>query len=107
MLVTIGAATGRRDLIEIGLVSGTDGSPAKEAGPVRFLVHLDPPHRPDLIERYSYGCNGPIGDAQVFRFIAEVADHPAWTALAERCWHTVTRSGLPQRIRPGLCRAGV
>nr|WP_235034584.1 hypothetical protein [Streptomyces sp. SLBN-115] len=27
---------------------------------------------------------------------------PAWTELADRCWHTVTRSGLPRRLRPGF-----
>ncbi|AYC37672.1 lanthionine synthetase LanC family protein [Streptomyces griseorubiginosus] len=27
---------------------------------------------------------------------------PAWDALADRCWHTVTHSGLPRRLRPGF-----
>ena len=27
---------------------------------------------------------------------------PGWPVLAERCWHTVTGSGLPRRIRPGF-----
>jgi hypothetical protein len=37
------------------------------------VPHSDPPHRPEIIERYSYGwCNGPAGDAQVFRLLAQV-----------------------------------
>lgn len=103
-LATIGAATGRRDLIELGLAGAADVVSRNEAGQDGFLVpHSDPPHRPDLIERYSYGwCNGPTGDAQVFQLIGEIAGDAGWTALAERCWHTVTHSGLPQRTRPGF-----
>ena len=106
-LATIGAVTGRRDLIELGRAGAADVVSRNEAGPDGFLVaHSDPPHRPDLIERYSYGwCNGPTGDAQVFRLLAEAAGDAGdtkWTALAQRCWHTVTHSGLPQRIRPGF-----
>jgi hypothetical protein len=56
-----------------------------------------------LIERYSYGwCHGPAGDAQVFRLLARVTGDPAWTAVASRCWHTVTHSGVPQRLWPGF-----
>ena len=75
-----------------------------EAGPEGFVVpHSDPQHRPDLIERYSYGwCNGPAGDAQVFRLLGAVTRDTAWGALAGRCWHTVTRCGLPRQIRPGF-----
>ena len=92
------------DLIELALAGAADVVSRNEAGPDGFLVpHSDPPHRPDLIERYSYGwCNGPAGDAQVFRLLAEVTDDAGWTALGDRCWHTVTRSGLPHRIRPGF-----
>jgi hypothetical protein len=69
-----------------------------------FVVpHSDPQHRPDLIERYSYGwCNGPAGDAQAFRLLGAVTGDAAWAALADRCWHTVTHCGLPRRIRPGF-----
>jgi hypothetical protein len=75
-----------------------------EAGPSGFLVpHSDPQHRPDLIERYSYGwCNGPAGDAKVFRLLGAVTKDPAGAALADRCWHTVTHCGLPRPSRPGL-----
>ena len=75
-----------------------------EAGPDGFLVaHSDPPHRPDLIERYSLGwCNGPAGDAQVFRRLREVTGDPHWQRLVDRCWYTVTTSGLPHRLRPGF-----
>ncbi|MER6762544.1 lanthionine synthetase LanC family protein [Amycolatopsis sp. NPDC000673] len=103
-LATIGSAAGRRDLIDLALAGAADVVARDEAGPNGFLVpHSDPQHRPDLIERYSYGwCNGPAGDAQAFRLLGAVTGDPAWAALADRCWHTVTQSGLPRRIRPGF-----
>jgi hypothetical protein len=66
-----------------------------EQGPKGFLVaHSDPPHRPDIIERYSLGwCNGPAGDAQVFRLLAQVTCDSAWEQLSDQCWHTITASG--------------
>ncbi|HEY0804618.1 MAG TPA: hypothetical protein VGD84_06125, partial [Pseudonocardiaceae bacterium] len=42
------------------------------------------------------------GDAQVFRLLGAVTKDPAWPVLADRCWHTVTHSGLPHRLRPGF-----
>jgi hypothetical protein len=103
-LAAVGHATGRRDLIDLALAGAADVVSRNEAGPDGFLVpHSDPQHRPELIERYSYGwCHGPAGDAQVFRLLAQVTGDPAWTALAGRCWHTVTDSGVPQRLRPGF-----
>jgi Lanthionine synthetase C-like protein len=103
-LAAVGAAAGRRDLAELALTGAADVVTRDEEGPAGFLVpHSDPPHRPDLIERYSYGwCNGPAGDAQVFRLLGAVTRDPAWAALADRCWHTVTHCGLPRRIRPGF-----
>jgi hypothetical protein len=103
-LASVGAAAGRDDLIELALAGAADVVSRDEAGPAGFLVpHSDPPHRPELIERYSYGwCNGPAGDAQVFRLLGAITKDPAWAALADRCWHTVTRSGLPRRVRPGF-----
>lgn len=103
-LATIGQAAKRLDLIEIALEGAADVVGRNEAGPDGFLVaHSDPPHRPDLIERYSLGwCNGPTGDAQVFRLLAQITGDLDWERLADQCWHTVTTSGLPQRIRPGF-----
>jgi hypothetical protein len=103
-LAAVGTATGRRDLVELALQGAADVVARDEAGPEGFLVpHSDPQHRPDLIERYSYGwCNGPAGDAQVFRLLGRITEDVAWTAIADRCWHTVTRCGLPRRIRPGF-----
>jgi hypothetical protein len=74
------------------------------AGPSGFLVpQSDPQHKPELIERYSFGwCHGPAGDAQVFRLLGAVTAAPAWQVPADRCWHTVTGSGLPLRVRPGF-----
>ena len=103
-LAAVGRATDRSDLIELALRGAADVVAREEEGPEGFLVpHSDPPHRPDIIERYSYGwCNGPAGDAQVFRLLESVTGDAAWTALGERCWNTVTRSGLPKRVRPGF-----
>jgi hypothetical protein len=103
-LASIGCAAGRSDLVEVGVAGAEDVVGRNEAGPDGFLVpHSDPPHRPDLIERYSLGwCNGPAGDAQVFRLLGQVTGQSKWRALADRCWHTVTTSGLPRRIRPGF-----
>jgi hypothetical protein len=103
-LAAVGTAAGRRDFVDLALRGAADVIARDEAGPEGFLVpHSDPQHRPELIERYSYGwCNGPTGDAQVFRLLGAVTKDPAWAALADRCWHTVTRCGLPRRIRPGF-----
>jgi Lanthionine synthetase C-like protein len=103
-LASIGDASSREDMIETALAGAADVVGRNEAGPEGFLVpHSDPPHQPDLIERYSYGwCNGPSGDAQVFRLLARITRDEAWTALSDRCWRTVRDSGLPRRIRPGF-----
>lgn len=103
-LASVGEAAGRPDMIEMALAGAADVVGRNEAGPDGFLVpHSDPPHRPGIIERYSYGwCNGPAGDAQVFRLLARITGDEAWTALGERCWRTVCESGLPARIRPGF-----
>jgi hypothetical protein len=103
-LAAVGQAADRGDLIELALRGAADVVARDEEGREGFLVpHSDPPHRPDIIERYSYGwCNGPAGDAQVFRLLAGVTGDAAWTALGERCWNTLTRSGLPKRVRPGF-----
>jgi hypothetical protein len=103
-LASVGEAAGRPDMIELALAGAADVVGRNEAGPDGFLVpHSDPPHRPDLIERYSYGwCNGPAGDAQVFRLLARITTDGAWTALGDRCWRTIRLSGLPRRIRPGF-----
>jgi hypothetical protein len=103
-LTAVGRAAGRQDLLELALAGAADVVGRNEAGPDGFLVpHSDPPHRPDLIERYSYGwCNGPAGDAQVFRLLAQVTGDDTWTALEDRCWTTVRDSGLPRRLRPGF-----
>jgi hypothetical protein len=103
-LASVGDAAGRDDMIDLALAGAADVVGRNEAGPDGFLVpHSDPPHRPDIIERYSYGwCNGPAGDAQVFRLLARITADEAWTDLADRCWRTVRESGLPHRIRPGF-----
>jgi hypothetical protein len=103
-LAAVGDAAGRQDMIEMALAGAADVVSRNEADPGGFLVaHSDPPHRPELIDRYSYGwCNGPAGDAQVFRLLAQITRDETWTALSDRCWHTVRESGLPRRIRPGF-----
>jgi hypothetical protein len=113
-LAAVGQAANRPDLIELAVAGAGDVVTRNEADPTGFLVpHSDPQHRPELIERHSYGwCHGPAGDAQVFRLLgallpasqssASLSPALAWSALADRCWHTVTHSGLPQRLRPGF-----
>jgi len=103
-LAAVAATTRRAELLEAALAGASDVVARNEAEPHGFLVpHSDPPHKPELIERYSYGwCNGPAGDAQVFRLLSAETDDPGWSNLADQCWYTVTHSGLPQRIRPGF-----
>lgn len=103
-LAKVGHQVGREDLIELALLGAADVISRNEAGPDGFLVpHSDPPHLPDLIERYSYGwCNGPAGDAQVFRLLGHITGDLRWTGLQDACWHTIRGSGLPNRVRPGF-----
>jgi len=103
-LATIAEAAERPELMEIALEGAADVVGRNEAGRDGFLVaHSDPPHRPDLVERYSLGwCNGPTGDAQVFRLLAQITRDPRWDRLGDQCWRTVRTSGLPQRIHPGF-----
>ncbi len=103
-LAAVGRAADREDLIDLALAGAADVVGRNDAGSAGFLVpHSDPPHRPELIERYSFGwCNGPAGDAQTFRLLALVTGDAAWIKLGDRCWHTITQSGLPRRMRPGF-----
>ena len=103
-LAAVGEAVDRSDMVEMALAGTADVMARNEAGPDGFLVpHSDPPHRPDIIERYSYGwCNGPAGDAQLFRQLSHTTGDAVWSTLVDRCWRTVRESGLPQRIRPGF-----
>ena len=103
-LSAVGTAAQRPDLIDLALAGAVDVVSRNEADIDGFLVpHSDPQHRPERIERHSYGwCHGPTGDAQVFRLLAATTSDPKWMALAQRCWHTVVTSGLPQQLRPGF-----
>jgi len=103
-LAAVAAATGRDDLLDLALAGAGDVVSRNEAGQSGFLVpHSDPQHRPELVERFSYGwCHGPAGDAQTFRLLRDITKDAVWTDLIERCWATVIQSGLPQRIRPGF-----
>jgi Lanthionine synthetase C-like protein len=118
-LAVVGTAVGRRDLVDAALAGVADVVARDEAGQDGFLVpHSDPQQVAVGIERYSYGwCHGPAGDAQAFRLLAQLADATritdgvgaadaaggaGWRALADRCWRTVTTSGLPERLRPGF-----
>ena len=131
-LAAVGTAVGRRDLVDAALAGVADVVARNEAGPAGFLVpHSDPQQVAFGLERYSYGwCHGPAGDAQVFRLLEQLADSApgpgggsgiadgsgagqagspdgagggdGWRALVDRCWQTVTTSGLPERLRPGF-----
>ncbi|TXS48435.1 lanthionine synthetase C family protein [Streptomyces sp. uw30] len=103
-LAAVGRATGRTDLVELALAGAADVVSRDEAGPDGFLVpHSDPRHGGEKTARHNYGwCHGPTGDAQVFRLLRNLTADPAWPSLADRCWHTVTHSGLPNRPHPGF-----
>lgn len=103
-LASVGDAAGRADLVDLAVLATEDVISRNTAGPTDFLVpHSDPPHRPDIIERYSYGwCNGPAGDAQLFRLLSQVTGESRWAGLQDRSWTTVVGSGLPSRLRPGF-----
>ncbi|MEV0221596.1 lanthionine synthetase LanC family protein [Streptomyces sp. NPDC050704] len=104
-LAAVGRAAGRPDLVDLAVAGAADVVSRDEAGPDGFLVaHSDPQQQHEKIGRHNYGwCHGPAGDAQAFRLLTHVLpDDPAWPALADRCWHTVVNSGIPQRIRPGF-----
>ncbi|MGW1744213.1 lanthionine synthetase LanC family protein [Streptomyces sp. NPDC002092] len=103
-LARVGRAADRADFVEAALAGAADVVSRDEAAPDGFLVpHSDPLYRPDVVQRISYGwCHGPAGDAQVFRLLRDVTADPAWASLADRCWHTVTGSGIPERLRPGF-----
>jgi len=103
-LITTGHALGREDLFQAGLAGVADVVARNEAGPEGFLVpHTDPQRRPERTARFNYGwCHGPAGDVHAFRLLAGITGDPAWSSLVDRCWHTITTSGLPQRSYPGF-----
>ncbi|MEU6353653.1 lanthionine synthetase LanC family protein [Streptomyces sp. NPDC047072] len=103
-LARVGHATGRPDLVDLALRGAADTVGRDQDRPDGFLVlHSTPQYRPDVIQPVSYGwCHGPAGDAQVFRLLRDLDGDPAWAVLADRCWHTVTHSGVPRRLRPGF-----
>ncbi|WP_433894318.1 lanthionine synthetase LanC family protein [Streptomyces sp. CA-111067] len=102
-LAAVGRAADRPDLVELALAGAADVVSRDESGTDGFLVpYSEPMQQHEKISRHSYGwCHGPAGDAQVFRLLGRLLpDDPDWPALADRCWHTVVNSGVPQRIRP-------
>jgi Lanthionine synthetase C-like protein len=103
-LASVGRAADRPDLVDRALAGASDVVSRDEAGPAGFLVpHSDPQFQHELLERYAFGwCHGPAGDAQVFRLLRDVLGGPVWPDLIDRCWYTVTHSGLPRRLRPGF-----
>ncbi|MFI7293837.1 lanthionine synthetase LanC family protein [Streptomyces sp. NPDC050121] len=103
-LAAVGAATDREDLVELARAAVAEVVSRDEAGPEGFLVpYSHPQPSSDRVERHNYGwCHGPAGDAQVFRLLRDACGGPSWSDLADRCWHTVTHSGLPRRSRPGF-----
>jgi hypothetical protein len=103
-LAAVGQETDRPELVDLAVAGAADVVARDEEGPAGFLVpHSDPPDRPELIDRYSFGwCQGPTGDAQVFRLLGDRLGGSPWSELADRCWHTVTHCGLPRRLRPGF-----
>jgi hypothetical protein len=103
-LAATAAAAGRPDLMDLALTAVAGVLARNVAGAAGFLVpHSDPRQVHPGLERYSYGwCHGPAGDAQAFRLLHRLTADERWVALQDRCWHTVTASGLPRRVRPGF-----
>ncbi|MEU0946225.1 lanthionine synthetase LanC family protein [Streptomyces canus] len=103
-LARIGRATGRAELVDLASAGVADVVARDQDGPDGFLVrHSTPQYLPGLNQPVSYGwCHGPTGDAQMFRLLRDTLGDPAWATLGDRCWHTVTHSGLPRRLRPGF-----
>ncbi len=102
-LAAVGAAASRPDLVELALAGANDVVARNEDDDGFLVPHSDPQYRPDRVERYSYGwCHGPTGDAQSFRLLAAITGDNKWMELTDRCWRTVTASGLPERLRPGF-----
>jgi lantibiotic modifying enzyme len=102
-LAAVGHATGRNDFVDLAL-AGTQNvlSLSEDDGGDGFIVHHSDPQM-EGSERYSYGwCHGPTGDAQLFRLLAQIQPDAGWDDLVARCWRTVRRSGIPQRVRPGF-----
>ncbi len=102
-LAAVGAATDRADLVATAMGATCDVlSLSEDDGGDGFLVHHSDPQL-EGSERYSYGwCHGPTGDTQLFRLLAQLQLEEGWNDLVQRCWRTVVRSGIPERIRPGF-----
>jgi hypothetical protein len=102
-LAAVGAATDRNDFLATAMEGTSDVlSLAEDDGGDGFLVHHSDPQL-DRSERFSFGwCHGPAGDAQLFRLLGQLQPDQGWDDLVQRCWRTVVRSGLPERIRPGF-----
>ncbi|HUZ42718.1 MAG TPA: lanthionine synthetase LanC family protein [Acidimicrobiales bacterium] len=102
-LAAVGAAAKNPDLIDLALAGASDVVSRNESEDGFLVPHSDPQHRPELIDRHSYGwCHGPAGDAQVFRLLAAVTGDDKWMELTDRCWRTLLESGVPERVRPGF-----
>lgn len=102
-LAAVGAASKRPDLIDLALAGALDVVSRNESEDGFLVPHSDPQHRPEVVERHSYGwCHGPAGDAQVFRLLAAVTGEDKWMELTDRCWRTLLESGVPERARPGF-----
>ncbi len=101
-LAAVGAATNRPDLIELALAATRQVLSLADRADGGFrLAHSDPPMPGS--DRYPLGwCHGPTGDAQLFRLLSSFDQAAEWGDLVDRCWHTVTTSGLPARLRPGF-----
>jgi Lanthionine synthetase C-like protein len=77
------------------------------AGGVNWQVQADSPAR---VHHISHGTLGiayalaAVGHATGRSDLMELAvtADPTWSDLADRCWHTVIHSGLPQQLRPGF-----
>lgn len=101
-LAAIGHAGGWDEMSELALAGAADVVSRNEAGPSGFLVpHSDPQHKPELIERYSFGwCHGPAGDARPGVPTSHGRDRGRGLAAADR---PLLAHGHP--LRPTAARA--
>jgi len=103
-LAAVGDAAGRADLMEAARAGIGDVLARNEGGVEGFLVpHSDPQQIHDAVNVYNYGWgHGAAGDVHVFRLMSQLTGEPEWKAVVDRCWTTLIRSGVPQRLSPGF-----
>jgi hypothetical protein len=77
-----------------------DGAwPADRVQIVQRWIDAGKPARSPAPDRANYSAATPL---RPFVGPTMVTGDPVWSGLAGQCWHTVSCSGLPQRLQPGF-----